>query len=389
MSFSLKKVIAPAAAAFLLAGCASTKLDLAPYSPMAIIDVEGSSVVWEEAGEFDYEAQEDEGGGVLATAANKLLNSKNPELLTAQDRMDYAEESLRRALVETCGVELIDKDKLLESNTYQYGILNLLKVLNTNTTAEGYAPGLTKLSTWKARELMEEIGAKSIISAEFEITKKVEKKKMHPIVSMKIKIQNERGKLILDKEFTAEGADGVQTYGAYNKYNKDDFVELINPLIDDVINRFAVEYAANDGVERTYVSKEKTDKEDETAISGAASTKLGKPASRTSKKASDATSQESKQAEQASAQKAETTAINLIRMGLTKEQIAEATGLSISRVEELEKAEEQNAAKQAADKKAKETAQNLLKMGLTKEQISEATGLTVEEVEELEKESKN
>ena len=76
--------------ASVLFGCASTKLALGALSPMAVLNVEGSSVIWEEADDFDYEAQEDEGGGILATSVNKLLNSKNPELQTAADRMNYA-----------------------------------------------------------------------------------------------------------------------------------------------------------------------------------------------------------------------------------------------------------------------------------------------------------
>lgn len=230
-----------AAALTFLAGCASTKLSMDTLSPVAFIDVEGNAVIWTEADEFDYEAQEDEGGGVLATAVNKLIDGKNPELLTSEDRMNYAEESLRHAF-EDNGLTVMDKNIVVESKTYKYGTLNLLGIINTNSAADGYRKGLTSLPAKKARMFMEEIGANSILSAEFYFTKKIEHKRAWPVVTMKINIQDKKGKKILSKDFTAESADSVQTYGMYDKYDKMEFIQLMNPLIDDVINRFTAEY---------------------------------------------------------------------------------------------------------------------------------------------------
>lgn len=317
-----------------LFGCASTKLALGTLSPMAVLNVEGSSVIWEEADDFDYEAQEDEGGGILATSVNKLLNSKNPELQTAADRMNYAEESLRHALEEKCGVQVLEKEKLTDSNVYQYEILNLFGILSTNTTADGYRGGIVKLPAKKAQLLMSEIGAESLISAQFEITKKVANKNIYPLVTMKVKIQNRRGKLVVDKEYSAQSVGGVKTYGAYNKYNKNDFVALINPLIDDVINRFASEYSyeTSDDFENSSESDSSEFSVDENA--NFASQKLGKPKSKSD---SSENAAQNLTAEEAALKKARETAKNLLSTGLTAQQIADATGLSLEEVESLKK----------------------------------------------------
>ncbi len=324
--------------ASVLFGCASTKLALGALSPMAVLNVEGSSVIWEEADDFDYEAQEDEGGGILATSVNKLLNSKNPELQTAADRMNYAEESLRHALEEKCGVQVLEKEKFTESNVYQYEILNLLGILSTNTTADGYRGGIVKLPAKKAQLLMSEIGAESLISAQFEITKKVANKNIYPLVTMKVKVQNRRGKMVVDKEYSAQSASGVKTYGAYNKYNKNDFVALINPLIDDVIGRFASEYSYE-----TSDELENSDASDSSEISSEissdenvnfASQKLGKPKS---KSGSAENAAQNPTAEEAALKKARETAKNLLSTGLTAQQIADATGLSLEEVEAMKK----------------------------------------------------
>ncbi len=319
-------------------GCASTKIDLNTLSPMAILNVEGSSVIWEEADDFDYEAQEDEGGGLIATSVNKALNSKNPEIQTAADRMDYAEESLRHALEENCGVQFLEKEKLIKSEVYQYGILNISGILSTNTAADGYRSGILSLPSKKAQLLMSEIGAESLLSAQFEITKKIESKNIYPVVSMKIKIQNRRGKKILDKEYSAVSASGVRTYGAYSKYNKRDFVALINPLIDDVISRFASEYYPenSDGMENlpsSGTSEISAGGNSDGVSAGSvpqASAKLGKPKAKLPENA-----EMNSEIQEAALAKARETASNLLKTNLTIEQISQATGLSVEEVEAL------------------------------------------------------
>ena len=157
---------------------------------------------------------------------------------------------------------------------------------------------------------------------------------------MKIKIQNRRGKKVLDKEYSAVSASGVRTYGAYNKYNKSDFVALINPLIDDVISRFASEYYSenSDGLESLASSgtSEILDggNSDGNEVSAGSvpsvSAKLGKPKAKLSENA-----ELNSEVEEAALAKARETAANLLKTSLTIEQISQATGLSVEEVESL------------------------------------------------------
>lgn len=379
----MKKIFYPmtlTAVLSLFFGCASTKLTQSAISPVAFIDIEGNAVIWKEADEFDTEEDKDDGEGMLGTAVNKLIYSKDPEILTSEDRMNYAEESLRFALEER-GVKVIDKQTVLENKTYKYDALNLFGIVNTNTAADGYRKGLVSLPSKKARMFLKETGAKSILSAQFDFSKKIEHKRAWPLVSMKIIIQDEKGRKIFNEEFLAESTGYVQTYGAYNKYEKSDMVQLMNPLIDDVINRFVSEYFT---LQDEPLSNEKSIK---TETAGAPATKLGKPKSsakavsmeenKTSQTGSQ--SENSLDAEKAAEIKTIETAKNLIGMGMSPEQISKATGFSIEKVNELK-------IEKAAEDKTVETAKNLIKMGMPPEKISEATGLSIEKVNKLKNE---
>lgn len=383
----MKKIFYPISLAAVLSlffSCASTKIAQSSISPVAFIDIEGNAVIWKEADEFDNEEDKDDGEGMLGTAVNKLIYSKDPEIATSEDRMNYAEESLRFALEER-GVKVIDKQKVIENKTYKYDTLNLFGIVNTNTAADGYRKGLVSLPSKKARIFLKETGAKSILSAQFDFSKKIEHKRAYPLVSMKIIIQDSKGRKIFNKDFYAESTGYVQTYGAYNKYDKTEMVQLMNPLIDDVINRFVSEYFI---LQDEPLANEKNAKTENNNVSA---TKLGKPKSSSAgnktpaivpieeeNKDSQPKSQNSNSltAEQAAENKAIETAKNLIGMGMEPEKISEATGLSVEKVNELK-------VEKAAEDKAVETAKNLIKMGMEPEKISEATGLSIEKVNEL------
>ena len=45
----------------------------------------------------------------LSDLVTRLIDSKNPELITYQDRIDYAEESIHYILPDLAGVEILDK----------------------------------------------------------------------------------------------------------------------------------------------------------------------------------------------------------------------------------------------------------------------------------------
>ena len=99
------------------------------------------------------------------------------------------------------------------------------------------------LGAKKARLLMEETGAKGLVSAEFEFDKRTEKKEVVAVVKMKIRLFDASGKNVVTHDFVAESAERVKIHGMYDsKYDKDEFVELFKPTIETVIKKFIMEY---------------------------------------------------------------------------------------------------------------------------------------------------
>ena len=211
----------------LFAGCASTKLELASFSPVAVLGVQGNLVVHEvdSANEIDEDA-----GGMISDALNKALGGKNPEISTAQNRVDYA------------GIQVVDREKLTGSDNYKYAKSNLLSFMDTSVVATGYEPDMLSLGAKKARILMKEVGAAGLISAEFEFDKRISRNQVSAVVKMKVRLFDERGKNVFTKEYMAESADKLDVHGIYdNKYDKEAFVEFFKPVTETVIRTFIME----------------------------------------------------------------------------------------------------------------------------------------------------
>ena len=226
--------------ACLFLSCASTKISISDYSPVGILGVEGNPTIL--AVDFDNQKDED-AGGTLSNAINKLIDGKNPEILTAQDRVDFAEECLRHALEEIAGVEVVDKEKITQSENYKYAKLNILSMTNTNCVAAGYQQDMLSLGAKKARVLMQESGAKGLISLEFEFDKKLSKKELYAVVKMKVRFIGSNGREILNKEFVEESTEKIKVHGLYDSnYDKDTFVTFYPPIIESIINKFVLEY---------------------------------------------------------------------------------------------------------------------------------------------------
>lgn len=223
----------------LFAGCASTKLELASFSPLGVLSVQGNLVVHEvdSANEIDEDA-----GGMISDALNKALGGKNPEVSTAQNRVDYAEECLRLSLEDIAGIQVVDREKLTGSDNYKYAKTNVLSFMDTSVVATGYEPDMLSLGAKKSRILMKEVGASGLISAEFEFDKRISRNQVSAVVKMKVRLFDERGKNVLTKEYMAESADKLDVHGIYdNKYDKEAFVEFFKPVTETVIRTFIME----------------------------------------------------------------------------------------------------------------------------------------------------
>ncbi len=339
----------------MLSGCASTKnISLDGKSPMAVVSVTGTSLVpWQEKTKNDSDETLSTDGAFNALL-NKAIDGKNPEIATAVDRLDYADESFRRIMAETAGVQIIGKSEVVSSDIYEYTRGSFYNSLSDSVCATGYKD-MSVLGAKRARIIEEELGAKSLASMDFSFKKVIvkgnkQKGEMAALVTMKIKILDERGREFVNKEYTRKSEKSILISSGY--YKKEELLGFINVTIDDLITQFAAEFAGNESAQSGGDSGSETgantaeENKTDAAFAPQASAKLGKPKS--------------------SAQSAK-----------AEESVSESIAGAESQAKENMTAEE------AALAKARETAANLLKTSLMIEQISQATGLSVEEVEAL------
>ena len=231
-------------------GCASTPVYLDENSPIAIITIAGnSSVPWE--AENPDDPDEADADGLLSSLVNKLIDGENPEILTAVDRLDYADEAFRSVLSEVAGCEFIEKDKLLSSAQYKKIRPTYFNILTSTKIATGYKD-LSVIGAKNARLLMKDVGATSLISATFTFEKKLLNGNRFNgtcagNVKMQVKLINSRGKEIINREYTAITSE--KTTIAHHKYDKDAFVETLAEAIENVIRQFAIDYMSDRAAE--------------------------------------------------------------------------------------------------------------------------------------------
>ena len=121
---------------------------------------------------------------------------------------------------------------------------NIFNLLDSTIGATGFKK-LNTIGGKRARLLMQEIGAKSLIFVDFDFRKTVLSGtkwngKIAPMLSMKVHLVNARGKEVISRTFTLKGSESVRSSG--KKYDKDALVELYPALIDNAISQFVVSY---------------------------------------------------------------------------------------------------------------------------------------------------
>ena len=332
---------------------------------MAVISIIGTNLVaWHEQTQNDNDESLSTDGAFNALL-NKAIDSKNPEIATAVDRLDYADESFRRIMEETAGLQILDKSKVVDTDVYEYTRGSFYNSLSDSVCATGYKD-MTVIGAKKARMLEAELGAKSLATMDFNFKKTVIKGnrqngRLAAFVTMKVKILDERGREFINKEYTGVSARSTPIISGY--YKKEELLSLINETIDGLITQFAVEFSGNlngkngfeAGVENSGNAgiTAETNLKDNSGTPGensvqAASAKLGKPKSSAKNVAAEKKSDESAAEKAADANtalssekdalelQAESTARNLLKMGLECEKISVATGLPLERVNEIQ-----------------------------------------------------
>ena len=235
-----------ASASILLASCGSTKIAIQEHSPVAVFSIVGNSQVpW--LADDPNDPDEADADGVLSSMVNKLIDGQNPEIVTALDRLDYADDSIHQILPEITGCEVLEKNVVLSSEGYDELKPSYFNLLASTKTATGYKD-LTTVGSKNARIAMNKIGAKSALVLNFTFQKKLLKGnkwngELCGLVTMKAKLLNERGKELLNKTYVAQTTE--RTKISSHKYDKDAFVNTLKEGIDNAIRMFALEFVDN------------------------------------------------------------------------------------------------------------------------------------------------
>lgn len=231
-----------------MTGCKSTPLYVADHAPVVVLSVIGNPNMPWELESYENKDMEDDyddtGKELISGTINKFLQRNNPEYALAQDRVDYAAQALNDLFDITAGVEVVPHDKLLTSETYEETSKNVFDYLETTYVATGYK-SLNRTGAKKARMIMQETGARSMVMTEFLFQKTIVKGthvsgSLGVKVTMKMRYLDETGKERVSKDFVAVSSDSVKIKN--RKYDKDALCQLVNPTIDQVINAFLVSY---------------------------------------------------------------------------------------------------------------------------------------------------
>ena len=297
-------------------GCASTKVDLAERSPVAIMTIYSNpSVPWYDE-RTGGESVED---GILSGAVNRLVNKANPEYEERQERINQAGEyfSLR---LRNAGLEVIDPTTAKDNPAYKNAGKTFVDYVANTLPAEGYE-AITGTNRKKNKLVCKETGAKSVLYVKFHFQKVYAKEGVHEKgvaarLVMSVFGTDENGKKIINKEYKAVSEEYAELVN-YSNWDRDQVLSFFPELESIVIGQFLSDFVfggeaqAQDDFAATPIKikpKEKTEAKTEE-----------KPAGDT---------------ESAVLAEKKATAKKLLERGMSKEEVSENTGLSIEQIEE-------------------------------------------------------
>ncbi|WP_191013419.1 hypothetical protein [Treponema zioleckii] len=325
----MKKIIALLSALFFSAifvtGCASTKLALKDNSPLAIVTIVGNQIVTWNTGEEDQDA----GTNLISSSINKMMDGNNPEILTAVDRLDFIDDSLRRYLPELAGCAVVDKKTVVGSEVYQNTRKSMYNALISTKDATDYKD-FTTLGAKNARLFMNEFNAKSLLIVNANFYKKLAKGNkssglVDAYVELRFKLMDSRGREVVSRTYSALGDKSLTISGG--SYDKKAFVEILNTASENAIKQFCLAYMGDFTIGDTSVESSAP----ETEVKGTP-IKINRPASSGTDKQND----ENVSASSADKEKAVENAKKLLALDImTVEQISEVTGLSVEEVKAL------------------------------------------------------
>lgn len=227
-------------------GNAAKKWSLTDFGSTAIIGIDGNQNIAEIYDAVGREEEDDDKDiGVLSMAIDKLFYKDDPEPLTGQDRLDYAEDYMRYALENIAEMKVASQDSVLDSDAYSSIVKNPFGVLDYEISATGYTKNVRTVTGKKARILMNELGVNSLVRASFRFNKIYDRQSkwkcnVMPQVIMTVYVFNSKGNQVLMKEYTSNSAEKLPVRKF--KYDQEALIELYPAIIENAINQFVMEY---------------------------------------------------------------------------------------------------------------------------------------------------
>ena len=112
--------------------------------------------------------------GMITNSINKIFGKNNPEIQTAQDRINYADEQFAYLLETNMGITVVPKDKIINSKQYKAITPSIFTFSDTKIYADNYKKN-DEIGSQKTKLLLRELNAKSTIFVTFTFNKKVVK----------------------------------------------------------------------------------------------------------------------------------------------------------------------------------------------------------------------
>ncbi len=229
-------------------GCKSTNIQLQEYSPVAIMTVYSNpGIPWYEELVSDEFKVEKEDEGILTGFVNRALDKSNPEVLTAQDRINDAAHIIEKILKEN-GISVVSPNNFPNAKAYEKAGKNFLDTMGNTLPASGYDT-LGSASKSLIRKTCEQTGAKSALYVHFKFQKIKHKTGLRDDgvqakVIMEVYGANNLGKTIINKTYTVFSADWVPLDA--NKWDRDKLCSYFYDTIESAVNKFAMDFAYGD-----------------------------------------------------------------------------------------------------------------------------------------------
>ena len=234
-------VLTSVSALFFLGACKSAPVYITDNSPVAIITIIGNpDMPW-----LSEDESEDSTSGLITGTMNTLLGTENPEISGAVDRLDYADESVRKILPEVAGCKIINKSDVISSKRYKKlgeSYFNFLDSIKRGTNYKDF----TTIGGKNARMLAKELNANSLLIMDLNCFKKrVNTHACCAVIDLKMKVISSKGKEIINKTYRTESKN-VEKDGSY--YDQDELIAAIPAAIDAAVMQFALEYNNPDAI---------------------------------------------------------------------------------------------------------------------------------------------